>query len=108
VFDPLLLAERDVSVTVAAESTLVVADRRRLRFDRDGVGAGPLDTLQAFRLDSGPGSRVERRIDAQGHVCGAWTPGGFTVERTAFESRTKISATATRCGWRRAAATPDG
>ena len=44
------------------------------------------DTLRAFRLDQRAGSIVSSAwIDAQGHVVRAWTPGGFTVERTAFE-----------------------
>jgi transglutaminase superfamily protein len=85
VFDPLLLAEHDVSVTVAAESTLVVADSAD--YDSTAMAWVPVhyDTLQAFRLDQRGGLASSAWIDAQGHVVRAWTPGGFTVERTAFE-----------------------
>lgn len=86
VFDPLLLAERDVSVTVAAESTLVVPDSAD--YDSTAMAWVPVhyDTLQAFRLDQWSGGIVSSAwIDAQGHVVRAWTPGGFTLERTAFE-----------------------
>jgi len=86
VFDPLLLAERDVSVTVAAESTLVVADSAE--YDSTVMAWVPVhyDTLQAFRLDQRAGGIASSAwIDAQGHVVRAWTPGGFTLERTAFE-----------------------
>src|SRR6266566_2620 len=86
VFDPLLLAERDVSVTVAAESTLVVADSADYDSTAMAWVAVHFDTVRAFRLDQRAGGLVSSAwIDAQGHVVRAWTPGGFTVERTAFE-----------------------
>ena len=86
VFDPLLLAERDVSVTVAAESTLVVPDSAD--YDSTAMAWLPVhyDTLQAFRLDQRAGGVASSAwIDAQGRVVRAWAPGGFTLERTAFE-----------------------
>lgn len=86
VFDPLLLVERDVMVTVAAESTLVVADSAD--YDSTAMAWVPVhfDTLQAFRLDQRAGAMASSAwIDAQGHVVRSWTPGGFTIERTAFE-----------------------
>jgi hypothetical protein len=86
VFDPLLLTARDVTVTVAAESTLIVADSAD--YDSTAMAWVPVryDTLRAFRLDQLAGAaRSSAWIDAQGHVVRAWTPGGFTIERTAFE-----------------------
>lgn len=86
VFDPILLAERDVAVTVAAESTLVVPDSAD--YDSTAMAWVPVhfDTMQAFRLDQRAGGVASSAwIDAQGHVVRAWTPGGFTIERTAFE-----------------------
>ena len=85
-FDPLLLAERDVVVTIAAESTLVVADSAD--YDSTAMAWVPVrfDTVRAFRIEQeSQGLTVSAWIDAQGRVVRATSPVGFTMERSAFE-----------------------
>ena len=85
-FDPLLLAPRDVTVRVAAESTLVVADSAVLDSTTMVWGPAHFDTVRAFRIDQEVnGIGVSSWIDAQGRVVRASSPVGFTTERTAFE-----------------------
>src|SRR5207247_6314569 len=88
VFDPILLAERPVTVLVAAESTLVVADSAG--YDSTALAWVPahFDTVRAFRIDQreGEGGITTRAwIDAQGHIVRAENAVGFVMERTAFE-----------------------
>lgn len=86
VFDPLLLAERDVTVRVAHESTLVVADSAD--YDSTALAWIPVhfDTVRAFRLDlNAHGVASSAWIDAQGHIVRATSPMGFVMERSAFE-----------------------
>jgi len=86
VFDPMLLAQRAVDVTVAAESTLVVPDSAG--FDSTAMAwvAVHFDTVHAFRIEeTSGGSPTTAWIDAQGHIVRAASPAGFTMERTAFE-----------------------
>ena len=85
-FDPLLLAERDVAVTIAAESTLVVADSAD--YDSTAMAWVPVrfDTVRAFRIDQeANGVETSAWIDAQGRVVRAASPVGFTMERSPFE-----------------------
>ena len=85
-FDPLLLAARDVTVRVAAESTLVVADSADLDSTTMVWGPEHFDTVRAFRIDlEANGVRVSNWIDAQGRVVLASSPVGFAMERSAFE-----------------------
>src|SRR5438128_10225029 len=90
VFDPILLAERPVTVLVAAESTLVVADSAE--YDSTALAWVParFDTVRAFRIEQregeGRGGMTTRAwIDAQGHIVRAENAVGFVMERTAFE-----------------------
>ncbi len=86
VFDPMLLAERDVGVRVAAETTMVIADSAD--YDSTAMAWVPVhfDTLRAFRIDQESGSlRVQAWIDAQGHLVRSASPLGFTLQRSAFE-----------------------
>lgn len=86
VFDPLLLAQREVGVTIAAESTLVVADSAD--YDSTAMAWVPVrfDTVRAFRIEQETdGMRSSAWIDAQGHTVRATSPVGFTIERSAFE-----------------------
>ncbi|MBI1967262.1 MAG: transglutaminase domain-containing protein [Gemmatimonadetes bacterium] len=85
-FDPLLLAERDVRVRVATESTLVVADSAD--YDSTAMAWIPVrfDTVRAFRIEQEMnGLTLAAWIDAQGHAVRAESPVGFTMERSAFE-----------------------
>ena len=85
-FDPLLLATRDVTVRVAAESTLVVADSADLDSTTMVWGPEHFDTVRAFRIDhESNGVRMSNWIDAQGRVVLASSPVGFAMERSAFE-----------------------
>lgn len=84
-FDPLLLEDRDMAVTITAESTMVVVDSA-------GVGADSLwvparwDTVRAWRVaQSVGGVPLEAWVDPLGRVVSASTPMGFRMERTAFE-----------------------
>jgi transglutaminase-like putative cysteine protease len=85
-FDPMLLAERDVTVRVAAESTLVVADSATL--DSTTMAWIPVrfDTVRAFRIDQEThGVQFSSWIDAHGRLVRTTTPVGFTTDRSAFE-----------------------
>ena len=85
-FDPLLLATREVTVRVAAESTLVVADSADLDSTTMVWGPEHFDTVRAFRIDhEANGVQVSNWIDAQGRVVLASGPVGFAMERSAFE-----------------------
>jgi hypothetical protein len=91
VFDPILLAQRPVTVLVAAESTLVVADSAG--YDSTALAWVPahFDTVRAFRIEQregegeGGGMTTRAWIDAQGHIVRAENAVGFVMERTAFE-----------------------
>jgi hypothetical protein len=85
-FDPLLLEDRDVSVTITAESTLVVPDSAAYD-DASGLWvAARWDTLQAWRITQNMGGMsVAAWIDELGQVVSATSPVGFSMERTAFE-----------------------
>ena len=86
VFDPMLLAQRPVDVTVAAESTLVVPDSAGFDSTTMAWVAVHFDTVRAFRIEErSGGSPTTAWIDAQGHVVRAANAAGFTMDRTAFE-----------------------
>src|SRR3989442_13769195 len=81
----MLLAEREVSVRVAAETTMVVADSAD--YDSTAMAWVPVhfDTLPAFRIDQESGGWTMRVwIDAPGHAGRATSPAGFTLPRPAF------------------------
>ena len=86
VFDPILLTERPVHVTVAHDSTLVVADSAG--YDSTAKAWIPVryDTVRAFLITQTGGDVTTKAwIDGQGRVVRAETPAGFTIERSAFE-----------------------
>jgi hypothetical protein len=86
VFDPLLLAEHGVDVTVGAESVLVVADSAD--YDSTAMAWIPVrfDSVRAVRLDHVVGGlSVTLWSDARGRMVRTVTPGGLTMERAAFE-----------------------
>jgi transglutaminase-like putative cysteine protease len=86
VFDPLLLAQRDVAVTIAAESTLVVADSADYDSTAMAWVAVHFDTVRAFQIAQvADGVRGRAWIDAAGRVVRATSPVGATMERAAFE-----------------------
>jgi hypothetical protein len=85
-FDAPLLLQRDVTVRVAAETTLVSPDSAQ--YDSTTMSWVPahLDTTPAFRIEeSGSGGEASIWIDAQGRIVRVTTPAGMTLTRTAFE-----------------------
>jgi transglutaminase-like putative cysteine protease len=86
VFDPLELAERDVSGTIVAESTLVVPDSAGFDSTTMAWTAARFDTVRAFRIEErSEGLTTNAWIDAQGRIVRATGPVGFTTQRTAYE-----------------------
>jgi len=86
VFDPLELAERAVSVTIAAESTLVVPDSAGFDSTAMAWTAVRFDTVRAFRIEErSEGLTTNAWIDAQGHIVRVTGPVGLTQERTEYE-----------------------
>jgi len=86
VFDPLELVQRDVSVTIDAETTLVVSDSAA--FDSTLMAWTPahFDTVRAFKIEQrASGLSTSAWIDAQGRVVRATGPVGLTLERAAYE-----------------------
>jgi hypothetical protein len=85
-FDPLLLAERTVDVTITAESTLVFPDSAAFDSTTGLWVPARWDTLRAWRIaqDIG-GISLDAWIDELGQVIEAASPVGFRMERTAFE-----------------------
>ncbi len=86
VFDPMVQEEREVTVRVLAESTLVVADSA----ERDSVAhrwvPAHRDTLRAWKVSEEYGGlATESWIDRQGRLVRSTTPLGFSVERMPFE-----------------------
>jgi hypothetical protein len=85
-FDPVLLAERDVTVRVGAESTFVVPDSAD--YDSTAMAWVPVrfDTVRAFVVDQEAGGHHARVwIDGQGRVVRTESPGGLVMQRAAFE-----------------------
>lgn len=86
VFDPLQLAERNVNVTIAAESTLVVPDSAGFDSTTMSWTAAHFDTVRAFRIEErSEGLTTNAWIDAQGHIVRVTGPVGLTMERTEYE-----------------------
>ncbi len=85
-FDPLLLAAREITVTVTAESTLVVPDSATLDPATDTWIPARWDTLRAWRVSQElSGVEVNAWIDEMGQIVEATSPMGFALRRTAFE-----------------------
>ncbi len=86
VFDPLELGERDVQVTIAAESTLVVPDSAVFDSTAMAWTAAHFDTVRAFKISQRmQGLTTSAWIDAQGRTVRATGPVGLTMERAAYE-----------------------
>jgi transglutaminase-like putative cysteine protease len=80
------MVQRDVSVTIAAETTLVVPDSAA--FDSTVMAWTParFDTIRAFKIEQrASGLSTAAWIDAQGRVVRATGPVGLTLERSAYE-----------------------
>ncbi len=85
-FDPLLLQEREVTMTVRAESTMVFPDSAAWDSAAQRWEPARWDTVRAFQVtQSYGGLSLDSWIDEQGHIVSARSPIGFRMERTAFE-----------------------
>lgn len=85
-FDPLLLREREVQLSVTGDSTFVIPDSAA--FDSVARRWVPArwDTVHAFRVAQEIGGvAVDAWIDDLGRIVRATSPVGFTMERSAFE-----------------------
>jgi len=105
-FDPFTLAERDVALRVAAETTLTVSDSAA--FDSTANVWVPVlwDTVPAFRLDADSGAAQRLWIDAQGQVVRVEEASGAVLERAAFELAYENFRHRDTAGTARATATP--
>jgi transglutaminase-like putative cysteine protease len=86
-FDPILLAARDITVHVTAESTFIVP-RDTAVFDSGGGRWVPivLDTVQAWRVrEAGSGFNMDSWIDGHGQLVAARAPAGYRLDRSAYE-----------------------
>ncbi len=86
-FDPILLAARDITLEVTAESTFVIP-RDTAVFD-SGIGRWiPIvfDTVQAWRVrEAGRNLNEDSWIDGHGQLVTSRAPAGFRLERSAYE-----------------------
>lgn len=85
-FDPLLLKNIDVSVSIVNDSVLLVPDSAA--FDSTSMRwvAARWDTVTAWQVkQKANGVSVDAWIDHLGRVVSASSPLGFTIERSAFE-----------------------
>jgi transglutaminase-like putative cysteine protease len=86
VFDPAMLTLRDVSVRVAAETTLASPDSAA--YDSTAMAWTPvhLDTVRAFRVEaSSEGEPMRLWIDGEGRIVREEYPQGVTLSRTSYE-----------------------
>ena len=107
VLDPMSMEERDVTVRVLAESTLVVPDSAA--WDSAAARWVPVrqDTMRAWKVaEEFGGVATESWIDRQGRIVSAVSPIGFRMERMAFELAVENwrRARPARSTWRRAGA----
>jgi hypothetical protein len=85
-FDPMLMEEREVTVKVLAESTLVVPDSAKLDSTTNRWVPARQDTVRAWKVSEEYGGiATESWIDRQGRIVSAVSPIGFRMDRTAFE-----------------------
>ncbi|MCH7875542.1 MAG: transglutaminase domain-containing protein [Gemmatimonadetes bacterium] len=86
IFDPVLMQERDVTLTIAAESTFVVADSAVLDSATARFVPVAWDTVQAWQIrQEGAAVPFHTWIDDLGQVVRATSAAGFVMQRSAFE-----------------------
>jgi transglutaminase-like putative cysteine protease len=85
-FDPMLMQERDVTLAVLAESTMVVTDSAQYDSSSARFVPASFDTVRAFKVaQSYGGISMESWVDQTGSIVSATSPVGFRMDRTAFE-----------------------
>jgi hypothetical protein len=86
VFDPSAMADRRITMRVAAADTFIVPDSVRWDEPTADWVITVYDTVPVWRLDQEfGGATVATWIDEDGQMVRAHSPLGFTIERTAFE-----------------------
>ncbi|MFW6080224.1 MAG: transglutaminase-like domain-containing protein, partial [Gemmatimonadota bacterium] len=86
VFDPSVVARRDVELRVVEADTFMVPDSAVLDTSSGEWTAATWDTVAVWRIEQAFGDMsVDSWIDADGRVVRAESPVGFSVERTAYE-----------------------
>jgi hypothetical protein len=85
-FDPVSLQQRDVTLRVLAESTMVFPDSAGFDSAQSRWVPARFDTVQAFHVEQAMGElKLESWIDERGAVIEATAPMGLAYRRTAFE-----------------------
>ncbi|HWP36188.1 MAG TPA: transglutaminase-like domain-containing protein [Gemmatimonadales bacterium] len=85
-FDPLVLQERDVAVSITGDSTFIVPDSSAYDSAAGRWVAARWDTVRAFRVEQDmAGLSLEAWIDELGRIVRATSAVGFTMERSAYE-----------------------
>lgn len=85
-FDPISLQQRDVTLRVLAESTMIFPDSAAFDSTQGRWVPARFDTVQAFRVEQSMGElTLESWIDERGAVIEASAPMGLGYRRTAFE-----------------------
>jgi len=85
-FDPMMMQEREIALTVEADSTFIIPDSAV--YDSAGARWVPasMDTVHAYRISqTWNGISATSWIDGDGNIVSATTEGGFQVRKTAFE-----------------------
>ncbi len=86
IFDPMLLAERDIDMRVTGDSTFIVPDSAMYDSTQHVWVPAHFDTVRAWRVEQDMGGvELAAWIDQLGRIVRAQSPVGFTMERTAFE-----------------------
>lgn len=84
VFDPSSMSEREIEVHVVAQETITVPDSAAWVDGRWYVSV--LDTVPVWRVEQRFGGvSVTNWVDADGQIVRAYSPLGFTIERTTYE-----------------------
>ena len=85
-FDPLTLQQRQVQLTILAESTFIVPDSAMFDSSTTRWVPASYDTLRSFKVSQQvAGLTIDAWIDDRGNIVQATSPIGLSVERTAFE-----------------------
>lgn len=86
IFDPSLLATREVTLRVAERDRLVVPDSVELDRPRREWVPARHDTVPVWRIEESYGGiTVSSWVDPDGRLVKAESPIGFTIERTEYE-----------------------
>jgi hypothetical protein len=86
VFDPSSLSTRNVDVRVTAHDTLLVPDSAALNPETGRWEPAHFDSVPSWRIaEAFGGVQVESWVDEDGRIVRAFSPLGFSMERTEYE-----------------------